>query len=77
MECTMAVIFGTRREVNCHFSAIGQIFLHSNYEIFYSTGARRPFQEKPSHLGSWVLTPLRMLVPSVIKNYREISELVW
>ena len=44
--------------VNCHFSAIGQIFLHSHYEIFCSTGARRPFDEKPSHLGSWVLTPL-------------------
>ena len=51
----MAVIFGTRRE------PFLQIFLHSHYEIFHSTGARRPFDEKPSCLGSWVSTPLRPL----------------
>ena len=45
-------------EVNCsHFSAIGQIFLHSHYEIFYSAGARRP-DEKSSRPRLGVSAPL-------------------
>ena len=35
-------------------SAIGQIFLHSHYEIFRSTGARRPFDEKSSRPRLWM-----------------------
>ena len=36
------------------------MFLHSHYEIFRFTGARRPLDEKPSRLGLWVSTLLNL-----------------
>ena len=60
LACTMAVILELEKIGKLPYKAIGQMFLHSHYEIFRSTGARRPFDEKPSRPGSWVSTLLNL-----------------